>query len=103
MNHPNHDDEECGLVMPFVVTKSKGGEYDDQAFVAGCRFQQDWDEIKAAPCLVSWANYVYPAMLPQYDLLAMHYGFEMTSEPWSEAPDEWVLVILSRPKHEVEI
>lgn len=83
--------------MPFVVTSSQGGTYDSAAFVAGCRFERDYAEIQAAPHMLAWANYVYPPMVPQYDLVAMKHGFVMTVEPWEEYPDEWVLVTLTRP------
>lgn len=44
-----------------------------------------------------WGAYVYPAMVPQYDLLAMHLGYSMATEPWDEHPDEWTLVTFTRP------
>lgn len=98
---PDDERDTFGLVMPFVVTTGQGGPYDSAAFVAGCRFEADAAELKAAPHTLSWANYVYPAMVPQYDLLAMHHGFVMTAEPWAEYPDEWVLVTFTRPEEVV--
>ena len=83
-----------GLVMPFVCVTSKGGPYDDAAFVAGARYGQDAAAIEAAG--VEWDGYVYPEMVPQYDLLAMHHGFTMHAEPWAEHPDEWVWVTFTR-------
>jgi hypothetical protein len=96
MSEPDFPEEGYGLVMPFVVIESQGGSYKDDAFVAGVRFQQDRSELEAAPHIVEWANYVFPSMVPQYDLLAMHLGFTMTAEPWEEHPGDWVLVTFRR-------
>jgi hypothetical protein len=86
---------EWGLVMPYVVCQSQGGPYEDQSFVAGARFGGDMAELRAEKP-ATWQSYVYPGMVPQYDLLAMEQGYTMTSEPWDEHPDEWVLVTFTR-------
>lgn len=95
MSPPPEPEASYGLVMPFVVTSDAGGPYDSTAFVAGARFGQDATELKAE-LPDEWERYVYPPMVPQYDLLAMHHGYEMTSEPWEDFPDEWVLVTLKK-------
>lgn len=93
-------DETYGLVMPFVVC-GDDGPYDSASFVAGCRFTQDQMQLDAETVTGdgwTWQRYVYPAMLPQYDLLAMHHGLVMESEPWDEHPDEWTLITFRRPE-----
>ena len=82
---------EFGLLMPFVVCRSQGGPYDDSAFVAGASFGAHMALLEQTKP-EEWAAYVDPQMLRQYDLLAMHGGYKMESEPWDEHPDEWALV-----------
>lgn len=90
------DDVRYGLLMPFVVCQSQDGPYDDAAFVAGASFTAHQQQLIAAPNTLKWAAYVFPEMVPQYDLLAMDNGFLMESEPWDEFPDEWVLVTFTK-------
>ena len=95
------DEAEYGLVMPFVVCASDGGPYDDAAFVAGCRFGHDAEKVKLGGRDVqSWGFVVMTPMVPQYDLLAMHHDFVMTSEPWEDHPDEWTFVTFARSTEE---
>lgn len=82
---------EYGHVMPFIVCASRGGPYDDKAFVAGARFGALDQRLAVRPAVVI-QSYEPPELLSQLDLLAMHHGYEMTSEPWEQAPDEWALV-----------
>lgn len=64
--------DEMNLLMPFVVCKSQGGPYDDDAFVAGWRLA----EIRAALSHSGshWVGYIPEAVLPQVDLIAMERG-----------------------------
>ena len=85
-----------GLVMPFVVTVSHGGPYDDSAFVAG--WEAGWLDVmllSARPLGVTVERYVNPALIPQLDLLAMRHGYTLNSEPWDESPDDWTRVTFS--------
>lgn len=76
------------LVVPFVVVKSAGGPYDDDAYVAGyeCAFAH---QLIANDAEVIYSGFVvHTANLPQIDLLAMHHGYTMhaadTEDPsWS--------------------
>jgi hypothetical protein len=73
----NPEETTWGLVMPFVVVKSVGGELDDLSFACG------WDcgaldtelhtchELTATPR----ARYVKVEILQQLDLIAMRHGF----------------------------
>lgn len=83
--------------MPFVVCTSKGGPYDDAAFVAGTRFQQVWDAAGTIQPSQMKEWYVETPLTPQMDLIAMKFGLTITTEPWDEAPDEWTLVTMGRP------
>lgn len=85
----NNGEAEFGLIMPFVVCQSNGGPYEDSSFVAGARFAK-WDMLlKLQPAMHQ--EYEPVALVPQLDLLAMHLGYKMITEPWEESP-EWVLV-----------
>lgn len=83
-----------GLVMPFIVVTSHGGPYDDVSFVAGCRYAAVAAALAEKPA--SYESYEYPALLPQLDLLAMHEGYVMETEPWDEHPEDWTLVRFTR-------
>ncbi len=94
------DETEYALVMPFVVVKSQGGPYDDDAFTAGWQASQIDRVLSAAVEIGASALApisVPPALLPQLDLIAMKHGYQATSEPWAEAPEHWALVTFSKP------
>lgn len=95
-NEPPADEEGYGLLYPFVVCASKGGPYDDGAFVAGCWFGQVSTECKGIALGHEKSWYVPSALVPQIDLLAMHEGLTIAAEPWGDYPDEWTQVTLSR-------
>lgn len=96
MDDLGHEEPDRELVMPFVVCVDQGGPFDSKAFVAGCEFERHNAELRACPGALAWQAYVVPEMVPQYDLLAMHHGFTMQSEPWDEHPDDWVLVTFTK-------
>jgi hypothetical protein len=85
------------MALPFVVCKSNNGPYDDDAFVAGVSYGHHWSVI-AATKPERWSEYVRPAMVPQYDLLAMDEGYVMFVEPWDEHPNDWHRITLKRIK-----
>lgn len=91
------DEPTYGLVMPFVVCASKGGPYDDEAFVAGAEYGQLHSLLALSP--PSHEAYVRSKSVPQLDLLAMHFGYTFTAEPWDEHPDEWTKVAFTRTTH----
>lgn len=89
-------DGEYGLVMPFVVCQSKGGPYDDDAFVAG---------YQAGSLSVTLSQPIDPGgmtvtvrtdLVPQVDLIAMHHQCVTASEPCTDA-DGWSFVTI-RPE-----
>lgn len=79
-------EDDGGLVMPFVMVASKGGPYDDSAYVAGYeagRFDQLLaDGARAVSQIVRTNN------VPQIDLIAMRYGLVATAKDighgWSD-------------------
>lgn len=86
-------DESWSLVMPLIAVRSNGGEYDDASFVAGSYLASISHALKSLPQfgITTYEYYVGPALVPQLDLLAMHLGYRLETEPWDEHPDEWVL------------
>ncbi|MEV8043554.1 hypothetical protein AB0P02_06835 [Streptomyces griseoluteus] len=74
------------LAMPFVLTTSEGGPYDDQAFAAGMACGQLWVELRdlAVHGATPRPRYVQPEYVPQFDLIAMHYGYTITPGPVDE-------------------
>lgn len=78
------DETEYDLVYPFVVCASNGGPYEDKAFVAGVRFGQIDEVLKAG--VISYSVTVESALVPQLELLAMHRGCTVTPQPWSDDP-----------------
>lgn len=81
-----------GLVMPFVSVASKGGPFDDTAYVAGYECGQI-DGKMLDESLVAMPHTVRTANLEQLDLIAMHRGFVMER---GEGDDEWTDVTFKR-------
>ena len=98
-------DEEVGfeLAMPFVVCKSKGGPYDDAAYVAGWEGAY-WDlelqrmgEFTTGHTIVAS---IHTDNQPQIDLIAMKHGWTATfDEPDPEFPG-WLTVTFRLPDAE---
>lgn len=95
MNDPGFD-----LEMPFVVTASHGGPYDDDAYTAGWEaghidtlLQLARDLGLGLPELT-----VHRANLPQIDLIAMRYGISVTERHFDNLPDDvrdqWAHLVL---------
>ena len=81
------------LVMPLICCEDHGGPYHAPSFVAGARYAQVNNALRTIRPLgiATYAIYVEPELIPQLDLLAMHEGWTLKSEPWEDAPDEWTL------------
>lgn len=77
---PDEPDHETvmGLLMPFVNVKSKGGKYDDEAYVAGYEIGKLVGALEWRPKKVE--QLVHSSNLEQIDLVAMwhHYTIEET-------------------------
>lgn len=75
------DEGGYGLVMPFLPVTSKGGPFDDQAYVAGYEMGRIDAILAAAQALGLTPDthyYVTPDNAEQIDLIAMRYGFACT-------------------------
>lgn len=96
----DENEGEFGLVMPFVSCQPNG-PHDPTSYVQGwdisnldfvlemLSFLKKYSLVEATV-----SRYVAPESVPQIDLVAMRHGFTMTTVPWDEHPDEWVLVTL---------
>lgn len=82
------DEHEFELVMPFLVTASNGGTYEDDAYVAG--FEAGRIEGVLQHEALSWAEFtVHADNVPQLDLIAMRCGYTMTVEPFDGLHANW--------------
>lgn len=92
------------IVMPFVVTQSNGGPYDDDAFVAGW-YAAELDIVleQMARFHCGMARTVPTPLVPQIDLIAMKYGFYFEHEPCEDA-EGWsnVQILKTAPDAEEE-
>ncbi len=96
------DEVTHALVMPFVIVTSKGGPYDDQAFVAGwaCGVFDVRLETIAAMGGLPMAQWVRTDTVPQLDLIAMRRGFLLQTLEANE--DGWTLVRPVRSEETVD-
>jgi hypothetical protein len=87
------------LVMPFVVVASKGGPYDDEAFVAGWSCAEIDQALNAvAPWRATFQRTVRTEVVPQVDLIAMKHEYTLTHDDPDvdlERNDGWTMVTLS--------
>lgn len=62
------EDFDDSLVMPFVVCRSGGGDFDDDSFLAGMYFGRACASMEEGEI---WMASVPTKLVPQLDLLAM--------------------------------
>lgn len=81
------DQPEYELVVPFVIVKSQGGPFDDDAFVAGATTGALYQELEACAVIkaIPRARYIHTLLLPQVDLIAMRHGYQLRYEDLDEA------------------
>lgn len=89
MSDANRD---FNLIMPFVVCQSKGGPYDDNAYVAGYEagaLDQGLRALNAIRAVPTLPYLIHADNRPQVDLIAMRRGFSVifveTADGWCEA------------------
>ncbi len=84
------------MVFPFIVCKTQGGPYEDEAFVAGVYFGKLLAAYETGtPSLRTIEPVTVPTpLLPQIDLLAMQWQCSITLERHEDTP-EWTTVYLS--------
>ena len=86
-------EDHSGTVMPLVLCRSRGGPYDDEAFMSGWRLG-DIGATLARPGISALAESIRPHERLQADLIAMARGYTMTVEPSSSA--DWLSVTFTR-------
>jgi hypothetical protein len=74
---------ESEAAFPLVLCRSRGGPYDDEAFLTGWRLG-DIGATLGKPGISAVAESIRPRELLQADLLAMARGYMMSVEPGSE-------------------
>lgn len=80
------------MVMPFLAVTSKGGPYDDEAYVAGYEMGLlDARLAEARPDLLETT--IHTTNVAQADLIAMQHGYQCTAQPSVDLP-EWTHVTL---------
>lgn len=87
----NHEDPEYEMIMPLVVCKTNGGPYDDLSFVVGMRYAEIVLALQTLPVfgVIECVTMVENGLVPQLDLLAMHYGWSLETTPCeTEGVDE---------------
>ena len=70
------DGEHFELAYPFVCTVSNGGQWDDEAFVAGMQLGDLTARMRATEPVIEVP--VVPGLLAQIDLAAMHHGYALS-------------------------
>jgi hypothetical protein len=91
------EDVDYGMVLPFVVVASKGGPFDDDAYVAGFEAGQMFESLShirmhSPDIYMKLAMPVHAANRDQLDLIAMHYGL---TAKFTEVADDWLALTLS--------
>ena len=81
--------------MPLVVCPSRGGPFDDEAFLSGWRLGEIGATL-ARPGISALAESIRPCERHQTDLIAMARGYTMTVEPSTGA--DWLSVTFSRTR-----
>jgi hypothetical protein len=87
------DEGESEAVFPLVLCRSRGGPYDDEAFLSGWRLG-DLAATLGNSGVSAMAEAIRPAERLQADLLAMARGYTMTVEPGHD--DAWLSVTFTR-------
>jgi hypothetical protein len=91
------DESSFHLVMPFVVCQSKGGPYDDEAYVAGYEAGALAMALATAPKTDTEPRRLdtpyHSDNRPQLDLIAMKHGYSASFE--EAEVDGWVWVTVT--------
>lgn len=99
MNDPFEDDDEDSVVIPFVLTKKHGGEYDTEAFCAGWHLAL----LDARLTIASATDMIVPPVLlrtkwkAQADLIAMSHS--MLVRTISTEDPEYLLFIFGATEY----
>ena len=82
-----------GLIMPFVTVTSKGGPHDDEAYTAGWAMGTLDRDLSRSIGPVE-QDTILTSNLPQADLIAMRYGWNMQTKKTTEPT--WTHVTFTR-------
>lgn len=92
------DENEYGLVMPFVTTASNGGPHDDESYTAGWEMGAlDAYLFRVKPD--SHVATIHAANVQQADLIAMRHGYGMNTINSEADVDGWETVIFTGGGH----
>jgi hypothetical protein len=86
-------EDSSGTVMPFVLCRSGGGPYDDEAFSSGWRLGAIGATL-AGPGISALSDSIRADERVQADLLAMACGYAMRVDPGTNP--EWLFVTFTR-------
>lgn len=88
---PDEHPVERSMLVPFVAVASQGGPYDDNSFIAGFACGEAWGAVGAGQ---RFEKPVYPALLDQLDLIAMHFGATIAQRVAEGMETEWAHVVI---------
>jgi|SRR5215471_6322440 len=86
-------EERSDGAMPFVLCRSRGGPYDDEAFASGWRLGAIGAAL-AGPGISALCESIRPHERVQADLLAMACGYAMRVDPGTDPG--WLSVTFTR-------
>lgn len=89
------DDFGSELVMPFVVVRSAGGPFDDEAFCAGVEVGALGEYLRLGGPF-SFTRPYKRSLIPQLDLVAMRHRYVLTASDPVDGEDGWVSVTVTR-------
>src|SRR5262245_16338253 len=87
------DEHSNGGVMPFVLCRSRGGPYDDEAFSSGWRLGAIGATL-SSPGTSALCESIRPDERVQADLVAMACGYSMRVDPSTDPG--WLAVTFTR-------
>jgi hypothetical protein len=92
------DEEEYGLIIPFVAVQSKGGPYEDASFTAGFSCGSIDATLRHAKAMNVAMEirfpFVYAELSQQLDLIAMNHGFVTQMFPTED--EHWAVATFRR-------
>ena len=93
------EEDTYGLIMPFVVCSSKGGPFDDDAYVNGYEAGNFDAKLESGGLEMFETLVFHTANLPQIELIAMKHGYSMKAGPANpdDDPDnEWSIATFAK-------
>lgn len=95
-------EDSWGLLVPFTCVNSRGGPFDDDAFVAGMQVGQADRALQMLAASnadhASWTTVVDARVVDQLELLAMHRGFPVLDVVYPPGSEGWAQVTFRTAK-----